>query len=83
MLVLDRHFQLDEIEHVVDLIAAGQGRGVSVDRDILHADGDDVILGRTDVEIVALFQRTDAVVDVVENIDILIVVCGDKRVDAV
>ena len=54
-------FDLDEVKHLADicLIVAGQCGSIAVHRDILHADRNDVLLRRLDVEELSLFQRTD------------------------
>ena len=81
-LIIDGCFHFDEIKHIVDLAAAGHCCGAAVDRDVPDADRDHVLFGRLDVEILTLGERADAVVNVVENVDVLVVVGGNQCVHA-
>ncbi len=74
------NLDLDKIKHIVDLAGARDRGSVAVDHDFLNIRRNDVILGRLDIEILSFFQRSDALVNVIEHINILIVICGNQNI---
>ena len=76
-------FDFDEIEHFIHGILTRKSCGIAVDLNIIDNQCDDFFRTGLCKEMCAGFKISDGIVNVVKDIDIVVIVSGNKGIDRV